>query len=317
MSTTTIPPITGTHPYAKKYPMLPDADLAELAEAIKTNGQRQPIVVTPDGLILDGRNRHAACERAGVKPTVEVYDGDDLAEYVIDCNTSRRHMSTGARAMSTALVLAADGRRTGGRWRRGSVAIGESPNSATWQAAVRDCGVILDHVPHLAEQVVDGSLALDAALRQAEQARDAERQKLEREQREQAEEAEARTFVEDNAPDLAARVNGDDLLSYREARDLWNRRNREEAERLRREKAEAERRAAEYDKAMRDLYSGMADALGVLGGYGGYDDITELMAEWRIDRLKSPQEARHFEAPNLRHVIAFAQNLITWQEIRA
>ena len=36
----------------------------------------------PDGLILDGRNRSAACERAGVSPTTIVYEGDDLAEYV-------------------------------------------------------------------------------------------------------------------------------------------------------------------------------------------------------------------------------------------
>jgi hypothetical protein len=33
------------------------------------------------------------------------------------------------RAMSTALVLAADGRRENGRWRRGSLGIGESPDS--------------------------------------------------------------------------------------------------------------------------------------------------------------------------------------------
>jgi hypothetical protein len=37
-----------------------------------------------------------------------VYEGDDLAEFVIDANSARQHMSTGARAMSTALVLAED-----------------------------------------------------------------------------------------------------------------------------------------------------------------------------------------------------------------
>ncbi len=30
---------------------------------------------------------------------------DDLAEYVLDANAARRNQSTGARAMSTALVL--------------------------------------------------------------------------------------------------------------------------------------------------------------------------------------------------------------------
>ena len=113
--------ITGVHPYAEKFPMLGEAELAELAESIAENGLRNPIVLTPDGLILDGRNRSAACERAGVSPTTIVYEGDDLAEYVIDCNSSRRHMSTGARAMATALVLSEDGRRGEGRWRRGTV----------------------------------------------------------------------------------------------------------------------------------------------------------------------------------------------------
>lgn len=122
--------IQGVHPYADKFPMLPDAELEELAESIKQNGQRQPIVLTEDGLIIDGRNRAKACEMVNVEPEVTVYEGDDLAEYVIDSNTSRRHMSTGARAMATALVLSDDGRRENGRWKRGSVlGIHESVNS--------------------------------------------------------------------------------------------------------------------------------------------------------------------------------------------
>ena len=40
--------------------------MAELAESIKANGLRNPIVVTPDGLILDGRNRWRACQRVGI-----------------------------------------------------------------------------------------------------------------------------------------------------------------------------------------------------------------------------------------------------------
>ena len=60
--------ITGVHPYADKFPMLPEPELAELAESIRANGLRNPIVLTPDGLILDGRNRAAACERVGVDP---------------------------------------------------------------------------------------------------------------------------------------------------------------------------------------------------------------------------------------------------------
>lgn len=53
------------HPYADKFPMLSEPELAELAESIRANGLRNPVVVTEDGLILDGRNRAAACERIG------------------------------------------------------------------------------------------------------------------------------------------------------------------------------------------------------------------------------------------------------------
>ena len=59
--------ITGVHPYADKFPMLPEPELAELAESIRANGLRNPIVLTPDGLILDGRNR-AAPESGGDCP---------------------------------------------------------------------------------------------------------------------------------------------------------------------------------------------------------------------------------------------------------
>lgn len=161
------------HPYADKFPMLPAPELADLAESIRENGLRQPIVVTPDGLILDGRNRYAACRSIGIEPETAVYDGDDLAEYVIDCNTSRRHMSTGARAMATALVLAEDGRREGGRWKRDSTdAISNSVNSA-FRARLSEAGAVLDWAAELAPLVLSGEMRLDLAYEDAKRKRDA------------------------------------------------------------------------------------------------------------------------------------------------
>lgn len=187
------------HPYADKFPMLSECDLADLADSIRANGLRNPIVLTNDGLVLDGRNRVAACAMAGIEPEVVVYEGDDLAEYVIDCNVTRRNMSTGARAMATALVLAADGRREGGRWKRGSVqtdANGDSSTSA-WIKALQNAGVVLDFKSDLSPAVVSGEMALDAAFKQADAIRTSsereailarERKKREREEaREQAE----------------------------------------------------------------------------------------------------------------------------------
>lgn len=165
--------INGIHPYADVFPMLPDAELEELAESIRTSGLRQPVVVTEDGLILDGRNRAAACQKLGIEPETVVYEGTDLAEYVIDCNVTRRNMSTGARAMATALVLDADGRRDNGRWARGSVDITDSGNSSTWRNNLKMAGTVLDWMPDLAPQVAAGTVTLDNAYQGAKQKRDA------------------------------------------------------------------------------------------------------------------------------------------------
>jgi len=85
------------HPYAAAFPMLPDADLDALAADIKANGLAHPLVLTPDGALLDGRNRLAACERCGVKPDFVVYEGDPIA-YVITLNMQRRDLTQGQKA---------------------------------------------------------------------------------------------------------------------------------------------------------------------------------------------------------------------------
>lgn len=188
--------ITGTHPFADKFPMLSDEELRELAESISANGLRNPVVITDEGLILDGRNRAAACELLGITPETVIYEGTDFAEYVIDCNVTRRNMSTGARAMSTALVLMEDGRRENGRWKRGSVLGGDADitdSRNTWKDALRQAGVVLDYKPDLADEVVAGTVTLDNAYQQANEIkRSAEAEKvLERERRKRAKEEEA------------------------------------------------------------------------------------------------------------------------------
>jgi ParB-like chromosome segregation protein Spo0J len=43
-------------------------ELRELANDIAANGLRDPVTLTPDGLLLDGRNRALACETVGLEP---------------------------------------------------------------------------------------------------------------------------------------------------------------------------------------------------------------------------------------------------------
>ena len=89
------------HEYAALFPMLPDAELQSLANDIRDNGLETPIV-TLEGAILDGRNRHRACEIAGVSPRFEEYTGKDPMQFVISHNLHRRHLTESQRGMVAA-----------------------------------------------------------------------------------------------------------------------------------------------------------------------------------------------------------------------
>ena len=155
----------AVHPAADLFPLLDDEELAILAEDIKRHGLYLPIVLDTEGRILDGRNRARACAIAGVEPRTVVYDGDRPELYVLSANAYRRHMTTGARAMATALVLKASGKRRGGRWVRGSIpAIPDIGNSA-WRNAMTQAGLVVDAGDHdLAKAVINGDTYLHVAV---------------------------------------------------------------------------------------------------------------------------------------------------------
>jgi hypothetical protein len=181
------PAISGVHPYALLCPRVNADALTDWADDIKRNGLREPIVVTPAGLIIDGINRNEACKLAGVDPTVEVFEGDDhaIARYIQSANIFRRNMTPGQRAMSNARILHADGCRVEGRWARGAVVNPDPGNpefgitgiSKTWQNSMSKAGIILDHAPELAESVAEGGMSLDKAFLAAEERRDPKKKK--------------------------------------------------------------------------------------------------------------------------------------------
>lgn len=88
------------HPYAKLFPMMSDEEIESLAGDIRENGQHEPITVDTDDRIIDGRNRHAACTLAGVKPKIVAKDMDDreTLAFVISHNLKRRHLNESQRA---------------------------------------------------------------------------------------------------------------------------------------------------------------------------------------------------------------------------
>lgn len=105
------------HPAADVFPLLVDDELQELADDIYINGLIEPVVLLPDGRLLDGRNRVAACDLAGVDVRTRVYEGDDPIGYVVSLNLARRHLTAGQRAfvaLEVKAAYAAEGRERQG-----------------------------------------------------------------------------------------------------------------------------------------------------------------------------------------------------------
>lgn len=91
------------HPACAIFPLLEGDDLARLADDIATNGLLEAVVVHGD-LVLDGRNRLAACELARVDPELREWEGDeaDIVPWIVSRNLHRRHLNTSQRAMVAA-----------------------------------------------------------------------------------------------------------------------------------------------------------------------------------------------------------------------
>jgi ParB-like chromosome segregation protein Spo0J len=147
------------HPVADLFPVLSAEDLQSLADDIAERGLLHPIVTDADGLVLDGRNRLAACKLAKFKPTFVTYDGDDPAGYVLAANIERRHLSKGQAAMLAAKVWAVSAQTQ----RQAAAKAGVSKARITQAAAV------LDHAPDLAPKVIAGTTSLDEAYAQAQE----------------------------------------------------------------------------------------------------------------------------------------------------
>lgn len=90
------------HPAAELFPLMSDEELDALAADILANGLRQPLVLDGEGRLLDGRNRLAACGRAGVTPDYTVADTADPVALLVSLNVKRRNLSASQRAIAAA-----------------------------------------------------------------------------------------------------------------------------------------------------------------------------------------------------------------------
>jgi len=77
-------------------PPLTPAEYEALKESIRINGQLNPIIVNPEGYILDGVHRYRACMELGVEPKYIIEKFDDPLEekkFVIESNLMRRQLT--------------------------------------------------------------------------------------------------------------------------------------------------------------------------------------------------------------------------------
>jgi hypothetical protein len=243
----TLRPTGEVHPAAAVFPMLPSDELAELAEDVAAHGLREPIVLTPDGVLLDGRNRLAACKRAKVKPAFVEYDGDDPEGYVLSVNVHRRHLTAGQRAMAVAQVCSISGTTM----RAAAAANGLNASR------IAEASVVLQYAPDLVPLVHAGK-SLAEAYREAQARRDAAE-----------EEGERLTRLRAAAPDLAERVELGEL-SLDEARA--EARDRAAAARLHEEEERRDRERRTRDALL---------ALNLLRSWGAAID-THLAADFDV-----------------------------------
>ena len=90
------------HEAAGETPQLTLEEYIALRERIKKNGQRTPILVTEDGLLVDGRHRLMAIFDIGSEPVTQIVDAEEAREVAFDSEL-RRHQTKSQMASFTVL----------------------------------------------------------------------------------------------------------------------------------------------------------------------------------------------------------------------
>ncbi len=150
------------HPLASLFPLLDGDEFDALVADIRAYGLRQKIILF-EGMILDGRNRYAACLEAGIEPRFEVFNGADPLAFVVSLNLQRRHLSELQRAIVAAKIATLkDGQRSdlvqGLPIGRAAEMLNVGERSVARAKAVLDEGI-----PELATAIERGEISVSAA----------------------------------------------------------------------------------------------------------------------------------------------------------
>lgn len=188
----------GIHPAAELFPLMEGQEFESLVESVKDQGLREAVWVTPDGHLLDGRNRVRACYAAGIEPTTRTFTGHNPVAFVMALNMDRRHLTTGQRAMvALKLVPMYEAEAVKRQGRRSDLKPHNFPadpqessrkKESTHRAgaaarvsgrAVAQAKRIAENAPDLLSRVESGELALDRADRIVRDREAAERRAVE------------------------------------------------------------------------------------------------------------------------------------------
>lgn len=152
------------HPYSEGPHLISGADFDALVADIKENGLREKIWLY-EKKILDGRNRFAACKKAGVEPKYREFRGDQAAalKFVASLNRHRRHENESQRAMYASWLKE--------QFQSLNLGSGKSANlhsGDTTQAAAAEMNVSRRNVFHADKVRHEGSKALQQAVKSGE-----------------------------------------------------------------------------------------------------------------------------------------------------
>jgi len=168
--------ITSVHPFADAFPMMTDDEMDRLVEDIRQHGQQEACVVNSQGVLLDGRNRRAACERLGIAPIVRRQDPESETAFIVSLNVARRHLT--ASQLAIVALEALPHFETEARERQGKrsdlwAPVPTSSNVRARDEAAKSVGVsgrtvaqakrVLEQAPDLVEEVKAGKITLKEA----------------------------------------------------------------------------------------------------------------------------------------------------------
>jgi len=117
-------------------------------------------------VLLDGRNRLAACERAGIAPRYREYEGTDPVAFIMSANVHRRHLTESQRAMVAARIASLPV----GANQHASIEAPSQSKAADMmnvsRASVQRAAIVARESPELAAAVDRGDLTVHAAKEQ-------------------------------------------------------------------------------------------------------------------------------------------------------